>query len=419
MIHVASALTQATSNAAILNGKSLDPAVCEADSDSESCTTPGDIALPALDGASAQDALQGYGVNTTVSTFALLQSSEVNASDNFRSLYGRNLSARHTVQSVGFPADVTVFFGNEQAQKGRQLGSGTFGTSYEWSVPGGETFAVKCVRARNTDKNSIDMVKQEIGLMQKLHAEHHNTPLLPWGEGEGKVRFENTRSQTDDPSRKYQVETNLDIWLLPMPKYDGDTLDKYIKRGKITEEQALDVVRQIGTALRELHSQGTIHFDVKSENIMLVRENDFTDVRLIDYGLAGPRTKVLLEAKGSPLYMSLERFQRRYIPSRRDDFYAVGLSLLEMLTGCTAEQLFGNPETVPDLLSKLRTNHLSTWKKKAKLNTLRRCWIKEVGFPLETVVKEATITLAYDLIQRKCVAIDSTDATAVPSCLES
>ena len=108
------------------------------------------------------------------------------------------------------------------------------------------------------------MAEREVRLMQQLHEASSNTPLLPWGEGEGQVRFENTCSGWARPDELHSVMKYEAIqpsectsypqnWLLPMPKYNGGTLRDYIGDETITEQKALQVVRQIGNALQELH----------------------------------------------------------------------------------------------------------------------------------------------------------------------
>ena len=59
------------------------------------------------------------------------------------------------------------------------------------------------------------------------------------------------------------------------------------RRGQYTEVQAASVTKQILQALRDIHSRGIVHRDVKPENILLVDDNEATmNVKLCDFGMA-------------------------------------------------------------------------------------------------------------------------------------
>lgn len=59
------------------------------------------------------------------------------------------------------------------------------------------------------------------------------------------------------------------------------------KKGIVfTEEDASKIIRQIASSLIYLHSFNICHGDIKPENIMLKNPNDFTNVKLIDFGFS-------------------------------------------------------------------------------------------------------------------------------------
>ena len=43
---------------------------------------------------------------------------------------------------------------------------------------------------------------------------------------------------------------------------------------------------QLLKGVQYIHEIGLIHRDLKLENILLVRKNDISDIRIIDFGLA-------------------------------------------------------------------------------------------------------------------------------------
>ena len=70
-----------------------------------------------------------------------------------------------------------------------------------------------------------------------------------------------------------------------MEYIEGKDLMWHLRRnGIFSEEKALQIIKQIGSALEHIHSKGLLHRDIKPENIML-REST-GDAVLIDFGLA-------------------------------------------------------------------------------------------------------------------------------------
>ena len=63
---------------------------------------------------------------------------------------------------------------------------------------------------------------------------------------------------------------------------DGD-LETYAKRG-LTEREAVRIIREVGEALRAIHSKGILHLDVKPANVMMVQPG--AHIRLIDFGFS-------------------------------------------------------------------------------------------------------------------------------------
>ena len=122
-----------------------------------------------------------------------------------------------------------------------------------------------------------------------------------------------------------------------------DTLDKYVKKqGQLSESEAMGITREVAEALDYLHDQNMNHLDVKPENIMMVRKADGTQHPvLIDFGLSlhfkknGSVTNKKAGLGTSDGYSPLEQYAgiSKFSPSA--DVYALGATLLYMLTGRT------------------------------------------------------------------------------------
>ncbi len=111
--------------------------------------------------------------------------------------------------------------------------------------------------------------------------------------------------------------------------------------GPLTAREGLQIFLQVSSALSCAHKNGIIHRDIKPANIMLTRDSQGTQVKLVDFGIARLKSQnanVMQgltksgEVFGSPLYMSPEQSRGEEI-DERSDLYSAGCSLFETLTG--------------------------------------------------------------------------------------
>ena len=120
---------------------------------------------------------------------------------------------------------------------------------------------------------------------------------------------------------------------IAMEYLEGGDLKRRIEKG-IIEPDAVNFLRQIASALAEIHDVGILHRDLKPGNIML-RADD--SIALIDFGLA-KRMRLQMELTdegeifGTPYYMSPEQGHGNGV-DHRSDIYSLGVIFYEMLTG--------------------------------------------------------------------------------------
>lgn len=133
-----------------------------------------------------------------------------------------------------------------------------------------------------------------------------------------------------------------DLFYLAMEYVEGKSLKSLIKdRGALLPQEAIDVMRQVLSALAEAHKQGIVHRDLKPENIMVVPDAaGGLAVKILDFGISKLRDlrsgDTLLtqtgRIMGTPLYMAPEQFTGESV-DHRADIYAAGLILYELLSG--------------------------------------------------------------------------------------
>jgi eukaryotic-like serine/threonine-protein kinase len=164
---------------------------------------------------------------------------------------------------------------------------------------------------------------------------------------------------------------------LVMELLEGETLQERLARvGTLSPEEALLVLRAIGTCLRLAHTLQIVHRDLKPGNIFFakaksgrsgVRAIDGSGeiVKLIDFGIAKDawddarltRPDVLL---GSAFYMSPEQLRSGRDVDARSDLWALSVILFRAITGHrpfsggAAEALAKIVASAPPLASSIR-----------------------------------------------------------------
>lgn len=138
-------------------------------------------------------------------------------------------------------------------------------------------------------------------------------------------------------------EAENGVVFLVMEYLDGRTLKEIIAaEGPLPLDRAVEIVRQVAGALDVAHSQGVIHRDLKSENIMLVHHNGDEWAKVLDFGIAkirlpeGAHDTEITQANlvvGTPQYMSPEQCSQSGALDARSDLYSLGIILYEMLSG--------------------------------------------------------------------------------------
>jgi serine/threonine protein kinase/tetratricopeptide (TPR) repeat protein len=118
-----------------------------------------------------------------------------------------------------------------------------------------------------------------------------------------------------------------------MEAVSGKTLRQMLKTDKPDVQSVIDYAIQITAALKEAHSRGIIHRDIKSDNIMVTEDNR---IKVMDFGLAkfkesGTVTKTG-KTVGTAAYMSPEQVRGEPV-DERTDIWSLGIVLYEMLAG--------------------------------------------------------------------------------------
>jgi serine/threonine protein kinase len=179
--------------------------------------------------------------------------------------------------------------------------------------------AIKLIRPeRMHDPNALARFESEVQATAKLT--HWNTvEIYDYG-------------RADDGTFYYVME------YLP-----GLTLQDIVDRfGPMSPGRAIYLLRQVCDALREAHSFGLVHRDIKPGNIFAARRGGYNDVaKIVDFGLVksvdrtdnAPNVTMEGMVVGSPLYTAPEMTIGEGHPDPRVDIYSLGVTAYFLVTG--------------------------------------------------------------------------------------
>jgi serine/threonine-protein kinase len=131
---------------------------------------------------------------------------------------------------------------------------------------------------------------------------------------------------------------------IAMELLDGESLtDRLARAGRLPFDHAMEITRQVASALEAAHNAGIVHRDLKPDNVFLVRDPAVPGgerVKVLDFGIAklsrsmqsGVQTQSM-QVFGTPRYMSPEQCKSAAAVDHRSDIYTLGCILFELVCG--------------------------------------------------------------------------------------
>jgi predicted ATPase/signal transduction histidine kinase/tRNA A-37 threonylcarbamoyl transferase component Bud32 len=202
-------------------------------------------------------------------------------------------------------------------------------------IPGYEVVESIYLGARTAVYRAIQTQQQQAVVIKVLRKEHPSFNEL--------LQFRNQYSITKDLNlpgiiTPLSLENLGNGCAIVMEDWGGVALNQYLEHHNLSWEAAIRIALQLGDTLYSLVPHRIVHKDIKPANILI--QPDSHQVKLIDFSIASQLPKEI-QANQSPnclegtlAYLAPEQTGRmnRGI-DYRTDFYGLGVTLYELLTG--------------------------------------------------------------------------------------
>ena len=183
------------------------------------------------------------------------------------------------------------------------IGRGSFGAVIKGKL-NNEEIVIKEVSTLNPEE--VNLIKTEIQILKKIQNQHYllNFHLCVF----------------DRQTKKAYIFTEI--------------LSKDLENDEIFKKkpqfEKLKFYKELAKALKQLHSLGYVHNDIKPANIML-KDKTYKNPKLIDFGLSTLKGEITVG--GSPIYMPLEKLDKQLNSEFEMDIVSYGVTIAALEIG--------------------------------------------------------------------------------------
>jgi calcium/calmodulin-dependent protein kinase I len=198
---------------------------------------------------------------------------------------------------------------NDYYVLGDEIGRGGFSVVVEGtSKKDGEKYAVKIIE-KSLIQDDIKLLRREIEIMKKVS---HPSIL-----------------------KLHEIYEDEDKVYIVMELVSGSELfDRIVDRGYYSEKNAINIVKQILSAVAYLHGAGIAHRDLKPENLLCSGSGDNEIVKIADFGLSKMfnNDEELMTSCGTPGYVAPEVLMCESY-DKSVDMWGIGIITYILLAG--------------------------------------------------------------------------------------
>jgi len=186
-------------------------------------------------------------------------------------------------------------------------------------------YAVKVINKKDLGKDYEKNLKMEVDILKKVN--HSNIIAL--------------KDIFDTPEKLYLVMELVT---------GGELFDKIVEKGSYTENEAIQLVKKIVSAVEYLHNIGIVHRDLKPENLLLKRADNDLEIAIADFGLSKivGQQIMMQTACGTPSYVAPEVLNASGY-GKEVDMWSIGVITYILL--CGFPPFYG--DTVPEIFEQI------------------------------------------------------------------
>ena len=218
----------------------------------------------------------------------------------------------------------------------RKLGGGGFGVVYLVSdTVSNVEYAIKTLHPLlKSNPEEMENLRSQFVLVSKLIHSHIAPAML--------LHQANEVVYASDEIRK-ELRVSTGDYVMVMQYAPGVTLSQWRKQfpqGKVPVDIAMDICKQVASALDFAHSKKIIHRDIKPSNVMIETDSNGKPIaRVLDFGLAAEirssMSRVSMDqgdTSGTRPYMAPEQWQGK-AQGPATDQYALAVMFYELVSG--------------------------------------------------------------------------------------
>jgi serine/threonine protein kinase len=200
------------------------------------------------------------------------------------------------------------------------LGEGGFGRTYLARDEDGNKYAVKKFTFYSNKQSDIDLAKgwfqREVKTLQNLNGHPHIPRFVEY------------------------IEENQELYLIQQ-YINGETLGEKINPNQVfAVKETIQLLETLLNILVDIHTKDIIHRDIKPDNIMIDNQGNLF---LIDFGavkeIIASTTKLQVPATRIYTKGYAPKEQINGFPRKNSDIYALGITIIELMTGLSPEDI--------------------------------------------------------------------------------